>query len=451
MANNIFQIQAKDSILKLNHFDTINAVQSFNWDPAFNEEYLQELGNAAYSEQTINPEVSGSFESNATGSTVAILNRMTQALDNSGAFDGYRFDAANPNTGTLRHTDLEYAVFDLIQCKQANEIFTRSEWFPRAFLTSLAFSADASGSATETYSFEGQLAQVMRSPYHDIVSVPAIRASETTATFSGADGHIRTGALANTTHILRLVQVDEQIIPGSACSIARTSLGADVTAGTDDDEYTLTLSGGYFIPEGSRVMILAYKETPGEFPTVYNPTAARFVRANNIDLWLVDKSEIDISQIADGSLNATVFDDAYDLLRVQSFSMNVDLRREPLRQIKKQAGLSSIFYRATTFPLTITANVSMFESDLLDWVRLQDGNTEPANADDVLDLSQFQGKQKQLVVRYYYNDEVLQTMVLNDARVNSMGHSIAVGGRSQVNWGLTGSDWRIEGSDVTAY
>jgi hypothetical protein len=62
----VFQIQAKDSIVKLGPFDTINAVQDLNLEPRFNEEYYSEMGNANFTSQSRQPETAGSFSVTAT-------------------------------------------------------------------------------------------------------------------------------------------------------------------------------------------------------------------------------------------------------------------------------------------------------------------------------------------------------------------------------------------------
>jgi hypothetical protein len=438
----VFQIQAKDTIVKLNHYATINAVQNFQWDPAFNEEQTEELGNAGFSSLSISPELTGSFESLATGSSYAILSRMWMDLDGSGNFLGYKFASGTPNAGTIHHTDLEFTTFDLIVAKQANDAFTRSDFFPRVSLSSISFSGDANGNARETYNFEGELMDVYRDPYHDIISLPCTRDSSTQCTAeSGIPFDTEAGALTSTTHTVIALQVNEEVIPDTDITV-----GDSAAPGTGP--YVITITGSQTIPVGARIMVWLFVDTPGTFPTIYNPTSARFVRANKIDMWLVKTSEVDIDALADGALNGQAFNDTSFWLRVQSFDMNIDLRREALRQIKRNDNQTSVYYRAATYPLQITANATTFETDLDDWVRIQEGNATPSSKTDTVNLGNFDGKEVQLVVRYYYNTTVIQTMALTDARVTGMGNSTSVGGRGEVNWTLSGSVWRLEGDDV---
>lgn len=439
----VFQVQAKDAIYSINQYSTINAMQNFNWDPAFNEEYTEELGNEGYSSQSISPEITGSFDVNATGSTVAILNRMLMNLDAVGDFQGYTFATGTPNTGTIRGADLEYCVFDLIGSKKTNEVFTRAEFFPRCFLSTLAFSADANGNASETYSFEGQLTDIYRSPYHDLISHPAVYASASSVDILDETFFcdIPSGGTVTTpTHFIIAVQVNEVVY-------GLTDID-NVDDNTAAGPITITFVAGISIPVGARVMVWTYKETPGSFPSVYNPTTARFVRANNIDMWIVDVGTVDIEGLADGALITQAFTNTDSFLRVQSFDMNIDLRREVLRQIRKSGDLSAVYYRAATYPLQVTASASTLESDLEAWRKITGASASPADGNDTLDLDSFDGKVFQLVVRYYVGDEVVQTMAFTDARVTGMSQSMSVGGRGEVSWSFTGSKIVIEGDDV---
>lgn len=440
----VFQVQAKDTIYSINDTSTVNAMQNFTWDPAFNEEYLEELGNDAYAETSIEPEITGSFDVNATGSAVALLNRMIMDLDGNGDFLGYRFDSVNPNTGTVRAADLEYANFDIIGHKRTNEAFSRSEFFPRVFLSSLSFSADASGNATDSYSFEGQLAHVYRSPHHDMVTKPAVYASSTTVDLVDSafrcDLSTPTGNVTGSTHTIIAVQIGEEIYTEADIS----DVDDNATAGP----ITITFSSAV-VPVGARVSVWTYRDTPGTFPTIYNPVSANFMRGNDVDIWLVPVSTVDIDGLADGALMSYSFADTDSFLRLQSFDINVDMRREALRQIKQNDSFSTVYYRAATYPLQVTANATAFESELEEWRKIIGAPaTSTTPYDDKLDLGGFSGKTYQLVARYYYQGTPIQTIAFADAFVTGMSHSTSVGGRGEVTWSFTGSNIIIEGDDV---
>lgn len=443
-----FQIQAKDAIYSINDIGFgVNAMQNFSWDPAFNEEFTEELGNEGYTSISIEPELSGSFDLLATGSTATLLSMMIQTRDGSGGFTGYDYDAAIPtNAKTWTSPDLEYAVFDMVGFKAENEVFTRAEYFPRLFLSSIALSADASGNAQETYSFEGQFMDVYRGDYRDVVPKPATYTTDTTVTLVDSAFRCDTSTPTNgtsPTHTIIGLLVNEIFHDDAVVS--------DVSDGAGVGPAVITVTG-ITIPVGARVMVLCYANTAGTtIPTSLTtpPTSAFYVRANQIDLFIVDTATVDIYPLADGSFigNAN-FTDSNTFLRVQSFDMNIDLARESLRQIKKTDNLSSIYYRATTFPLNITASASTYESDLADWIAIQGVTDPPTNPDHKLNLGQFDGKEFQLVAQYYYNGTPVQAMALCDARVTGMSMSVGVGGRSEVNWSFSGSKFKVEGDDV---
>lgn len=436
----VFHIPGKNAIVRANEFPTFNGVQTFNWDPSFNEEYLNELGNEFYAGQSLEMELSATMDMTSVGGTVSNLNRMVMDVDANGLFLGdYLYDGTvgQENIGTLRGTDLEYAIFDLVVAKKANTAWDRSEFFPRLHLASVNFTADANGNATESYSMEGQLADVYRAPYQDLISVPAAQTSSTAATLTTTT-KIETpaGAVVTTpTHTaIALFVNDEVLLPDTDFTL--------------DDTFGIAAVGAVTFPAGARMMLLAHADTAGAFPTVFDPLTPDFMRGDQIDLFLVDKSTVDIDGVADGSLNAQAFNDSDRFLRVQSFDLTIDMQREVLRQISRNDTGTSIYYRAPTFPLNVTASCSTIESDLAAWVAFQNGNATPSSATDTLDLEGFRGKQTQLVARYYNSSAtVMQTMVLGDARVSGMSRNVAAGGRAEVTWNLTGSDWRLEGSD----
>lgn len=444
----IFQVRAKDSIIHLNQFPTLNAIQSFNWDPNFNEEYFSELGNENYSAQAVTPEVSGSFEANAVGATVACMHRMLLDRDVDGNVTGYRFNASTPNTGTIRAVDFEDLVFDLIEAKKPNDVFTRSTLLPHCFLTSWALSVSVDGAARETYSFDGDIAEVYRSPYHDLWSVTGARTTATTITvdedfYCDVPGGDLGGESAGIEYRVLKVFIDNE-------EIAVADITADDTAGDAPTILDITASGKT-IPEGARIQVIMAALDPGAFPAIYNPVAARFIKADKVNLFLVNQEDTDLGELADGDLVEFDFENNDRLLRVQSIDFNVDLRREVLREIAYNTRNSSVFYRAATYPLNVTANMSVLETDLNDWAKIQDKRLDDMNATfdpaDILNLGDFEGKEWQLIAQMWYEGAVIQVTGLLNGRVSGRGSSVAVEGRSEISWNFTGSEIVVEGID----
>lgn len=455
----VFRIKSSDVLIRFGWYDALNSIQSFDWSPTFNEQYFQELGNDGYAAISIEPELSGSLEFTGTGSTVAFLRRMIAAYDGSGEFTGFLAGSptsATHNVGTIDSNQLEYAIFDLIEAKKANEEFQHSTVIPRAALSTIAFTADAAGVATETYTFEGEPVHVFPQPWHDVISIPLTRdfvSPDTTLVVPDVPGtsnpyaiEVTGGAnMDDADWVLAYIYIDDVEIEGTGANVV-----ADWTGGAFDG--TLTLLGNT-APLGSRITAIIYRKVPGQMPTLNTPPSnARFVRANSIDLFLVKKSVIDLW--AQPDLNAApvtaALTDERQFLRVQSMDMTIDLRREALRQLKKAK--SSIFYRAATYPLNITGSLSLLEHDLSDWAMLQEkvrNGTETPEAlelDKLLNILDFEDQEWQLVVRYYKDDTVIQTMALCDARISGYTSRVAVEGNVEITWNMTGSLWKVSGA-----
>lgn len=467
MGREIFQVRAKDTVLKLNQFAAINAVQSFDWDPTFNEQYSEQLGdenNFAFSAQ---PEVSGSFELQSTGATVAFLKRMINSFDGTGEFQGSVADVdGDNNAGTVRAKDLEYSVFDIMECKKPNDTFDRTLLLPRAFLTSLSFRADANGNAMETMNFEGDLAEVYQGTFRDLTTIPVTRDSGSSTTAAGPVGFSfdTDGGDVAADYTIEYLMVDNVRIDAADLTVA--SVDPDSTPDSGDEYNTITVGpGAGELTLGSRLSLVIYKKAPGSVPTIENPTTARFVRGDDIDIWLVPRftdgsgnpvteaafqadpvtnSDDNLAALADGTLNTMTFGDPSRFLRVQSVDMNIDLRREALREIKKNPRNTTVYYRAATFPLAASASATVLETDLADWGKL----INKTGDDDVLNLGDFEKYQWQIVCRYYVGDTVLQTVAATDMRVNGRGARISVGGRAEVSWSFIGSELVVEGADV---
>jgi hypothetical protein len=415
----VFQVQAKDSVVKLNAFDAINAVQNVNLDPTFNEEYYSELGNTNYADQSRRPETSGSFDVTATCALPAMLARMVYNYTTQ----TYKFDPTTKgNVHTITETDFENAVFDFINLKQPGLTFSDATLVPNAQLTGLTINVDANGTASETYSFAADLQESFYKPYHDMVSVPLTTASTTTATVPAAYS-INSG----THHIMYVFKDNVKYDYDAASFSAVTTVSVPTAAFTNAAPY-------------ERVMGVFYKRTPGAFPTIYYPTSARFVRGDRIDIWLVN------SGVLDGALS-----DTNRLLRCQSASINVDLTRDALSEIRRNNDKSTIYWRALNYPLTITANVNLTETTLQQWATLQGKTLNEAatggtvDTNNILNLADF-SKLRLIVKQYKYgSDTPLVTVTMNNIDITGFGEAQQVGGRAERTLSFTGSAITIAG------
>lgn len=455
----IFRIQAKDAVLRINHYDAINAVQNFNWDPAFNEENKEELGNAGYAGTSYTPEITASFDATTTGASYALLSRMIKTFA-AGEFTGYMAGtpATADNTGYITEVDLDNCVADLILAKKANEVFTRSEHLSRVYLDSISWSVSVDGDATETYNFSGDLGEVYQSPQHDLLSIPLTRVSgsEDTDVITPAGYEIDiTGTPASGEEwvLVHIDQEGERVLPAS---LTRTLDDPDTSPDSGDETTQFTAAAGTW-REGTRIHAVIYKYTPGSFPSIVNlMSAVNFLQADAIDILFVDPSVTDIKNLVRDLQTHTLVDNAVNgnteitftsaeyVLRGQSADINVDLGREALRQIKQNNLGTSIYYRAATYPLNIEATVNTLESDLAQWARLQSKTST-----DVLNLADFEGETWQIVIRYWYGTQVIQAIAVLDARVTGRSASIGVGGNSEIAWSFSGALLLVEGTELS--
>ena len=415
----VFQVQAKDSVVRLNAFEAINAVQNLSLDPRFNEEYYSEMGNANYTAQSRQPETEGSFEVTATGSIPAMLARMIYDYDTQ----TYLFDPTTKgNVFTIDEPDFEYAVFDILNLKQPGLTFAEATLVPNAFLIDVSFRIDSTGTGAETYRFAGDLQEAFYKPYHDMISVPLTTVTSGTATIPAGYTGVNSG-----TYAIMYVFKDNVKFTN-----AQASFSASNTISVPTANFTTTT------PK-DRVVAILYKRTPGTFPTIYYPTTARFVRGDRADVWLV------VSGV--GTL------DANRLLRCQSIDISVPLTRDRLTEIKRNNDLTTTYYRSINYPLQIASNLTLNETTLEQWASLQgkvlneSASTTPVDVNNVMNLADFSAMK--IVVKYYVkgNDTALATITLDNVNITAFGERQQVGGRGERTFSYTGSEINIVGTD----
>lgn len=427
MPAKVFQVQSKDSVVKLNAFDAINAVQNLSLDPRFNEEYYSEMGNANFTDVSRQPETGGSFDVTATGSIAAMLARMNYNYTTQ----SYQFDPSTKgNTYTLTEVDMENLIFDLINLKQPGLTFSQASLVPNAQLNSVSFRVDSNGTGSESYSFDAALQEEFYKPYHDMVSIPMTTLSSGTIQVPAAYQSL----VASGTHNIMYVFKDNEKFRGSIAS----------PQATWSSQFVITVPTANFKTAApfDRVVAVLFKIVPGAFPTIYYPTTSRFVRGDRADVWLVSSGTSGLS-------------DANRLLRCQSADVNVPLGRDRLTEIRRNNDESTVYYRAINYPLSITANIQLNETTLQQWADLQgkvlneSASSSIVDANNVMNLSDF--IDLKLVIKYYKkgNDVTpLCTVTLDDINVNSFSNRQQVGGRGERTLGLTGSRISIVGNTL---
>lgn len=416
MGAKVFQVQPKDSVVKLNAFDAINAVQNLNLDPRFNEEYYTELGNVNFTSQSRQPETEGSFEVTATGSVAAMLARMNYNY----ATQAYLFDPTTKgNTFSLNEQDMDEMVFDLLNLKQPGTTFTDATLIPGAQLSELGLRVDSTGTGAETYRFTGNLQEAFYKPYQDMVSVPLVTLSSGTCQIPAAYG-INSG-----THAIMYVFKDNQKFDNTQASYTGAT--------------TITVPTAVFTTTApfDRVMGVLYARTPGAFPTIYYPTTARFVRGDRADVWLIT--------------SGTAGSDQNRLLRCQSVDITVPLGSDKLTEIRRNNDLTTTYFRAVNFPLRITTNLTLNETTLQQWASLQGKTlnesavTFPVDNNNKMNLADFAAQK--LIVKYYVkgNENALCTVTMDNIQITAFSERQQTGSKAERTLGFTGSQITVVG------
>lgn len=434
----ILQVLGTDKALRLNDFTLLNLVSSFDWAPTFNAQDIFEMGNTTKIDTAMELETSGSFEMSSVGNTAGLLARMKVTRDGSGNFTGWLYNsggAGGKNQYTIIQDDLAELRFDIIMHEKPNQKdFTRSLYLPQCFLTGLSGRVDANGMASETYNWSGAFVAGFNTPYHDIRSVGATRTTNVTATLLDT-------AVATGTHTLAFIIIDGVVFTNTSTDATYGTLGASGVV-------TMTTTEGYIIPVGAHIQACVYKTTPGTtFPTV-TPTQ-RFVQTGNIPISYVKgyQANVYIAPVTPGSPTQ-----AEKWLRVQSMDWNIDLRVETLRQLSLNKQGSSIYARVPTFPISISANISVIETDWKDWQRILTAGTKTfAGTGSVhvntTDFAPANMPSEWAVVLEYYtkNGAKMQTWQFADMRIDGYGTRQNVGGRGEISWTLKGTEFILTG------
>lgn len=420
------QILGSDKNIRLNDFPLTGMFQSFDWSPAFNAQDIFELGKDTKVATARELETQGSFEVLSIGGSAGLLARMIVDRNvGTNAFLGYKWTTGNKNNYTLTQTDLKECNFDIVAIEKSDQAsYDRAVVLPRCFLTSVSGRADANGTASETYNFGGAEVIGLPTPYHVARSIPATRTTSTTVTLADT-------AVASTTHALIYLYVDDK-------RIRETASGDTTTASLGASGVITVTGGGYTVPATARIQAIVYDNTS---PTTTYPSVSAgdrltsnfFVRGHMADVYIAP---------ADAT-NPTANE---KWLKVQSVDWNIDLRTEALRQISFTEAGTSIYCRLPTYPLDVTMNASVYESDWKDW-KASMTNTFPGN-NVYQDNYNFANLKETFAVVIQYRTKtgtLLQTWRFTDMTVDGYGQRTQVQGRAEISWTLRGTEFTLLG------
>jgi hypothetical protein len=431
----VTQVLGTDKALRLNNYNTLGLVQNFNWAPNFNAQDVFELGRTTRLETLMELETSGSFEVSAAGNLAGMIARMKVVTNEStGAFEGFEYAPTASGTGVNGYSydqdDLANLKFDLVlHEKTEQKNFNRSTYLACCYPTTLTGRVDANGMAMDTVNWSGLFVVGFPSPYHDVRTIPMAKSG--TSTFSLLDSGYTSG------WTLAYVTVDG--IPYTTDTTA--PVYATMTGGT------VTMSGGFVVPTGVVSMATLYKNTPNTlWSNVHTPDT---VGSDSSAVFGVRGFQANV-YIAPLDASTPVASDQW--LRVQSLDYSIDLRIETMRQIAFNDQGTSVYHRAPTYPLTMTVNATVMETDWADWKTLLDKSFDSGDGvyENTYDFApRYMKREFAVIVDYFTKDGTkIQRLSFPDLRVDGMGSRIAVGGRGEITWTFVGSAMEVEGYNI---
>jgi hypothetical protein len=432
----VTQVLGTDKAIRLNNYNTLGLVQNFNWAPNFNAQDVFELGRTTRLDTLMELETSGSFELASSGNLAGLLARIkTKYNAGTGAFEGFEYtpgvSGAGVNSYSFDQDDLARLKFDVVMHEKTQQTeFNRSTYLASCYPTSISGRIDANGTGSDSVNFSGLFVVGFPAPYHDIRAVPAVRATDTTLTLIN-------GAAYNTGWTLAYVTID----------------GVPYTTNAANPYYatyatgTITMNGGFVVPAGVVSSAVFHKTaTPNtDWSLVHVPDT---VGTGESTVYGVRGFQANV-YIA--PLNAGAPASSEQWLRVQSLDYNIDFRMETMRQVAFNDQGTSIYHRAPTYPLAMTVNATVMETDWADWKAVLkktfSGGGLYNNLYDFAPASM--KKEFAVVVEYYTKDGTpIQTVNFGDLRVDGFGSRVAVGGRGEITWTFRGTAFEVTGYDI---
>jgi hypothetical protein len=434
------QVLGTDKIIRLNDFTLNGLVQSEDWAPAFNALDIMEMGNQTRVDTAMELETSGSMDLVSAGNLAGFLARwIVVRTPVTNAVVGWLYDPAGgsaKNAYTLTQANFAEAYADiLIHERTSQTTYDRSVWIPRCFLTGFSGKIDAQGIGSESVKWMGSDVVVFKTPYHDIRSVGGLVTSSTVVALTDITVDSATSSLA-------YVYVNEKRYRNGTSGDTTTFVIG--TAGTVG-KLTMTTSVGVVLLATDVVRAVIYKTTPGTvFPqlaTVDRGTTARYVKAHKANIYLAPA--VDANDDPTGLLSTDFW------LKVQSCDFNVDFRMDELHQIAYSNAGSTLYARVPTYPINVSCNVSVIESDFADWKKMLTKTSGTVYMDS-LDWNPDTLKQKFSVVIEYWTKTGLkvQEMGMGDMRIDSVANRAAIGGRGEVSFSMKGTKFRLMGFNV---
>lgn len=431
----------------------LSRLQSFSTDTDLGLEEVRELANSnivEFVEGT--PTVTVQLEANMWGrrDNLAAITGMDGAYQRAAIAGGAGWREINQYSFDGTSCDI------LVQVEQDSTL-ARSMYIPAAYVTSLSFSFDVGGSATESYTLESDTREWYWGNYRDVIvvsgfynaaipsGITVVGNDDTPSSSYWAAGDDEFNAANGTFTPLFITKNGKKIIdPSSGGPLA----SAKYTGGkVDGDKYVVAPTYDSQFSAGARYRCVGYKETPSSTIPYSTDTGT----STPSSLGGIRKGMIEIYLVSGSMFMASVRSDVYkeEFLRLQTCSIDADLSREALDEL----GNAESFYRALNYPISVTVNFSALSSDLQEWHAFADKSVawQSGSGSATAPVVQFREfvQNHGVLIKVYDDDESnalrknLMTITVSGLRVASESFSVDAGGNGVQEFSCTADNFVV--------
>jgi hypothetical protein len=416
---------------------TMSRLQSATVDTDLSVDEIRELTNSNVVEFVEGlPTVAVTFEANMWGSR--------KNLAYITGFDGAKqVTMVNGGTGQAEITPFVFdgTSVDIVAQIEEDGALKRSMYVGNAAVTSLGFSFDVGGVATESYGLEADNKVWYLNAQREIVVTSGYYNAGTGITLTSGVFLTPNPALTATSYFTN-ISFNESAGPWTPLFVTKNgeqltdpTTGALIPLrGGQGGSDAFVVSFGYASLFGpARYRVVGFKDTanaaiafPGTDIGATGVSAVGGIRKGMIEIYLISGSMfLAHSKITDGA-------NKFEALRLQTCSIDVDLSREALEEL----GNDKAFARSLNFPISATVNFSALDSDLQLWSGLSDkmvgyqGDTVTSMG--FRDFVQNHG----VLIKIFDDDESnvsrahVMTITVSGVRVASESFSVDAGGNA---------------------
>jgi hypothetical protein len=416
----------------------LSRVQSVSVESDLSTENLNELTNASIVEVSEGlPNISLSIDTNEYGdcqNLYALAGRKvlskvdaTHVVIDENSFDGTSVDVT-------------------VQVEEDN-VLSRTMYIGDCFVSSLSWSFDVGGVASENYSLEADnKIWYLNTDYAEVYALYAHRSTDHAIICSGVSISTFSSGAASTISVIRATLNNEPVADSgtevnwtvydgeggdSGNLVISGSTATNFAGGTANDRYRVVFS----VDSASSQLTNSRIDTNGygaSYPGL-STSSIGGIRKGMVKILLGQNADIN-----------TAFSTTDEYLRLQSVGIDVDLTREALEEL----GQIKAYDRSLTFPIPVSVTFSTIASDLQAWAQFTSDDFSLVTSMDVTDFVRSAG----LVVYIYDDDDtntsrnLLKKIAVEDLRVSNESYSVDTGGNGTQEYTCTSDNFTVSGS-----